>query len=422
MTTSGRNDLPDAAESLLAGWPAPPKSALSWEDFASRTMQAARERAADAPSPVDDALLFEAPLPAEAGEGNFALPAEAEEPGLLSIAQKVVAANTGASPKEIALAGMQAAQAERRDAPLGPPPRPPTRAEQEAQAVAGLMGRTSGASKPADPEPVRPVPVVRAAHVPVEASAHSEVPRPRTAPSKKPWAAVTAGGAALAMAAALALFVSGRQEAPAVASAELPATPPHTAAAAAAPGAPAVEPAPIASQAAQLESLPQVAAASKEDTLAFRVKKGNASGLVLEPKVARAPAAAKPSPEPAAKKAGSLNDEMAQAVGEKAVKAAPPGNQSPVAQEDLPDRPSVGDAQAAAGPALMKARMCLAGQEAGSQAKITFGSNGRVKNVTISGPAAGTPAESCLRSQLSSARVPPFSEKSFSFSLTVRPP
>jgi hypothetical protein len=88
----------------------------------------------------------------------------------------------------------------------------------------------------------------------------------------------------------------------------------------------------------------------------------------------------------------------------------------------LPERPSLGAVQGAIGSVMMGARSCLAGQDQGSQAQLTFGPDGRVRSVAISGPAAGTPAESCLRSALSAARVAPFSEPTFTASLTVRPP
>jgi hypothetical protein len=202
--------------------------------------------------------------------------------------------------------------------------------------------------------------------------------------------------------------------------AEPPPAPAATAAAPVAQVAPAqigeVEPS------TQLDALPLADKRLKDDALAFRVGKSGAASkeLVLEKKSA-APASA-PVKAPVAAKSRDLKEEMAQAVGGGAPPKSAAKPEPQVAQEPLPDRPTIGDAQAAAGPALMKARMCLAGQETGSQAKLTFGSDGRVKNVVISGPAAGTPAEGCLKAQLSSARVPPFSEKSFSFSLTVRPP
>jgi hypothetical protein len=88
----------------------------------------------------------------------------------------------------------------------------------------------------------------------------------------------------------------------------------------------------------------------------------------------------------------------------------------------LSERPSVGAVQAAVGSVMAGARSCLAGQEQGSKAQVTFGPNGRVQSVAVSGPAAGTPAETCLRSALSAARVEPFSDPSFTASLTVRPP
>jgi hypothetical protein len=91
-------------------------------------------------------------------------------------------------------------------------------------------------------------------------------------------------------------------------------------------------------------------------------------------------------------------------------------------KEALPNRPSVGAIQGAVGSVMAGARSCLAGQEAGSKATVTFGADGHVKNVSVAGPAAGTPAEGCVRSALMGARVPPFSEPEYSASFTVRPP
>ena len=92
------------------------------------------------------------------------------------------------------------------------------------------------------------------------------------------------------------------------------------------------------------------------------------------------------------------------------------------ADKAVPNRPSVGAIQGAVGSVMAGARSCLAGQETGSKATVTFGADGHVKSVSVAGPAAGTPAEGCVRSALMGARVPPFSEPEYSASFTVRPP
>jgi hypothetical protein len=86
------------------------------------------------------------------------------------------------------------------------------------------------------------------------------------------------------------------------------------------------------------------------------------------------------------------------------------------------DRPSTGAAQAAVGSVLGAARSCLAGQPQGSSATLVFGSNGEVTSVGVNGPAAGTPAATCIQSALKKARVQPFAAPSFSLGVTVRPP
>jgi hypothetical protein len=441
MSTSERERLPERAEALLTGWPAPSKSALDWEDAAARTVEAAR---AEPPEATSEDLLA-APLPAEPDEGTEAPGVAAakdaeqkDEPGLANIARAVVAASAGTSPKDIALAGLRAADAERGDAPLAPPPvRPPSRAAVDASSVAGLMGKVRNEPGALSTR-ARPVPVPVAAHVPVEAAAHSEVPGPPSALAGKKRAASHAGAGAIALslAAAFALYVGIRHapeaatptaDAPLVTAAEPAAKggAPHGAVAVAtnavaaepvASVAPVVSAAPaeLGRQAAVLDSLP--AASEASNVLAKRPSKSTKLAT-SEPKELAAPVPhAKPK---------SLDEEMGAAVGKSQVLPAPVqqnDDNAETSRAGLPARPSVGDVQAAAGQVLMRARMCLAGQEEGSPATLTFGSDGRVKSVVISGPAAGTPAEACLKSSLSSPRVPPFSEKSFSFSLTVRPP
>ncbi len=87
----------------------------------------------------------------------------------------------------------------------------------------------------------------------------------------------------------------------------------------------------------------------------------------------------------------------------------------------LPERPSIGAAQGAIGAKLGPARACLAGTYQPSKASVVFGSDGRVRSVQVSGPAQGTPAEPCIIKAMSSARLQPFADESFTIRTTVRP-
>jgi hypothetical protein len=136
------------------------------------------------------------------------------------------------------------------------------------------------------------------------------------------------------------------------------------------------------------------------------------------------------------------------AAGDKAVAAAPPaqtglsgamasavgatgGADSPAKADDkkgpavdpgsIPEAPSQGAIQGALGAVMGAARACVAGMDEPSRASITFGSDGRVQSVSVSGPAAATPAGGCIRSALQKARVGPFQRSSFSVGATVRP-
>jgi hypothetical protein len=62
------------------------------------------------------------------------------------------------------------------------------------------------------------------------------------------------------------------------------------------------------------------------------------------------------------------------------------------------------------------------GHDRPSNATVTLGSNGRVKSVVVSGPAAGTPAARCIESALGAMRVRPFARPTFTIrGVTIRP-
>jgi len=408
MTAPARNEprLTEQAEKLLEGWPAPSKSALEWEDLANATVSRARDIAPES----GIGALLDPPLPAGAEEGSLDAPPVSDpgedEPKLADIARAVVAAGAAPSLAEVAREGLLAAEHVR--PPAAPAAKPGT----------GPALRVMEASRHALPS--AQVDAVQAFQE--SATARSELPR--TVPTSKSGSGgFVWGGAALAAAAAIALFIGlhERNEAPVLSatSHEAAATEraPRAATAEApraAPAAPgtvtAIEDLPQ-SQATRLEPAPASAPASRKaapapanatpPSLQFRLRgpAHDQEKLVLEDQ---------DSPEP----------ETAAAPAQQAV--VPPGPTKK--DESLPTEPSLGAVQGAIGAVMMGARSCLAGQDTGSKATIVFGSDGRAKSVTVGAPAAGGPAETCVRSALMAARVPPFSEPTFSASLTVRPP
>ena len=87
----------------------------------------------------------------------------------------------------------------------------------------------------------------------------------------------------------------------------------------------------------------------------------------------------------------------------------------------LPAKPAMGAVQGALGTVMPAARYCLGPDDPVSRATITFKSDGSVQTVSVTGDAAGQPAEGCIRSRLMAARVPPFAGPTFTWTVTVRP-
>jgi hypothetical protein len=394
--------LPERAEALLDGWPAPARGALEWEDTAGRTMARVRETVVGSTA---DGLL-EAPLPEEGGEGGISPAPPEDQPMLANIARAVVAAGAGTSSREVAREMLRAAEEERRSAPPAPPSR----------RAYGALGQAESRGQAPEAGPVQAV------H---EASARSELPAREREEKQRRWGIVAlGGGAALALAAGAALYVSMRAgdgravlaepsaEAPRASLTSLAA--PAVAPKAEAPArAIALDVLPSASEKSRQEpASPAPATGATKDSLAFRVKSASAGAgkVVLEERRDEA-APAQAAPTQAGPAAAAPN-----------TTAAPEPAKNSATEPGLPPQPSLGAVQAAVGSVMTGARSCLAGQDSGSKATVKFGPTGRVMSIALSGPAAGTPAESCVRSALMGARVPPFSEPSFSASLTIRPP
>jgi hypothetical protein len=425
MTSSHREHrLPKRAEDLLEGWPAPSRGALEWEESASAIMN--RVRTTPIGSTPDSTL--EAPLPEEPEERGREAPRTAPseaptgEPSLAEIARAAVSAAKAAT-REVAREGLIAAELGRKN-----PPREVAPAPREVVDAANLQGRIVRVPEPLPAPPERPPPPPKiakhaeSAAVPVtEAMAHSEIPAPLSTERRRGAGAVVVGSL-LALAAAVSLYVSFGRHASTVAkvsaSAEVPVT-----VAKSEPEVPktitSLEPSALPSASAQGERVarldelalapaaqPSPASASalgapKEKTLAFHVKKEsapNAGKLILE--------------------------EQQETPTENAAPSPPHGTMSAAASSPMPasERPSTGAIQGALGSVLTSARGCLAGQDAGARALVTFeGRTGRVKSVKVVGAEPGSPAESCVRAALMGARLPPFSDPDYTASITVRP-
>jgi len=419
--------LPEQAEALLDGWPAPSRSALEWEDLANATV--ARIRETEVGSTGED--LLAPPLPKEEGEGELSsskpasAPEPMDEPGLLAIAKAAVSPDAGEDAKDIVRAGLRAAEYSRQSHPPAPPTRAAGHRRGTPSSAAGLQGHMPKSS-------ARPGEAVHATQ------ARSELPARAKRDGDKMGPGVIVAGSMLALAAGVALYIgirTSRMETAVATSHE------------------SAQAAPASVSAVEESSLTSAAPADKPRMLALddlkptepepaRKEPGKVvvpsatspMSLALNNQEEKASAASARS-TPAKKAAGvDLGNAQAapaqqQAAGglvlketEDTTTQGATGQPSAAEKQALPSRPSVGAIQGAVGSVMAGARSCLAGQETGSKATVTFGTDGHVKSVSVAGPAAGTPAESCVRSALMGARVPPFSEPEYSASFTVRPP
>jgi hypothetical protein len=145
------------------------------------------------------------------------------------------------------------------------------------------------------------------------------------------------------------------------------------------------------------------------------------------PPPAAAPAAAAPAPAaPAAPEPTGLAGAIKKAAGP-TEPAPPPEKAEAVAKAapvrgDIPELPAQGAISGALGSPRTAARNCIVGQDAPSRATIVFASSGSVQSVSVTGPAAGTPAEACIKTAMSKTVVGPFKHPTFSVSTTISPP
>jgi hypothetical protein len=379
--------LPARVEALLSEWPLPEKDEQEWEARA----QAIQARLLEA-QPKTSADLLRPPFPSSAGEDG---PDQQRpsSPKLTDIARAVRESKPDHQLTDAARA--------RRDS------KPDPNLTEMAKESLSLASQARAAA----PELAARVRAAQAAQVsavatpaPESAGGQAEPPRSQTplepTPGNRraPLYALIGGG--LALAAAVALVVRTKSEAPADSfQAQAPAAAP------AASAAPSEPPAPLAERGGvNVEDL-KPAPESPESKIA-EMPRGVSRRAPMYRRDPESPSPRAPKPAPA--------ESQGIAPAEPPLKPAD-------GRTGLPEKPSTGAVQAALGSVIGGARSCVSGQDRPSNATVVFGSDGRVQGVTVGGAATGTPAAACIRSALEKARVHPFAKPTFSASVTIRP-
>lgn len=379
MTEPEEERLPARAEALLHDWPMADSDEQAWEERAQR-ISARLDGVAIGSTP--DALL-EAPLPEEPARAADSGPAptaasEVEEPSFAEMARAVVK-KKAEDANALARESLQVASAARRSAPeiverVRRASVPPAASEQEA--VPAREVSTERRSRPAPPN------------------------------HRVNWMPAVIG--AVALAAAVALWVRMRPATPGAAPLLTTTAAPATATAAvpeahAGPVPPNAEP--------RAESEVALAPAGKA--------------------APSAPAKSRPAavaPPPAAAAAAATANKAGAVVLEEQTpptQAAPPSS-APLRPADgtgtqVPDAPSSGAIQAALARPKVSAGHCVVGMPGETTATVVFGSDGKVHSVSVAGPAQGTAAEACIQSALSQAKVQPFARDTFQVRIPIRP-
>ena len=359
--------LPTEAEQLLEGWPASERDADFWEQLA----QSVEARLSLTPIGSTPDTMLAAPLPATDEDAPPVAPPRAESTPVSSIG----------SFTELARARV----AER---------------EQEAKRIAEAGLAVAAQVRRRTPTPVAESPAPSLQPTPAPAPSTPEASRP--GPSQ-PLGLHWVGGAVALLAAAALILLLVMRPSP---TPDAPVAVQPAAAKAPAPEAPAnVPPAPVAAP----PRVEQPSAGISPEQLPTAEPLAMRSSPSTAKKARSVTAAPAPAPEPAP--AAPATDDL------------PPNPKLKLADdEERPSRPSTGAVISAVGTVMGGARACVAGHEAPSRAALVFGgSDGRVQSVEVTGPAAGTPAEACIKAALSGARVQPFAEDTFSIAVPVRP-
>jgi hypothetical protein len=362
------SDLGADAEAILSAFPIPERD---WESQA----RAVEARLSEAAHGSADAALLAAPLPSEPGE-----------PSSLS-ATATPLTNSGVrtqSLTELARRSVEKKQANERQM------------ARESLALAARQ-REQPARSDAPPPPAS------VSHVVATSPARAEAP----VGSSNHWPKVALALPALALAAAALLWFRQPEPAPLVTN-------------------PSTEAAPSAAAANAVDANSAVARSSAANTpdLPRGVDPNSLPGEVApEADPARVAVAAAPVAKSGQNKV-ALKGDRANPEAVAVDRGLPPDPALRPADShsgDLPNKPSTGAVQSALGSVMSGARHCVAGDDAPSSAVVVFGSDGRVQQVTVSGPAAGKSSATCIEAQLRRARVQPFAASNFSVNATVRP-
>jgi hypothetical protein len=133
-----------------------------------------------------------------------------------------------------------------------------------------------------------------------------------------------------------------------------------------------------------------------------------------------------PTPETgkAARSEKSLGEQIEEAAGsDQAPSPGASSNEDTVPTNPdgvVPVYPSLGAIHSALARALHEAQACVEGDVPISHARVTFNSTGTVEDVTVTGWAAGKPAEACVRNALTKPRVAPFLQPTYAVPVTIR--
>ncbi len=402
MSSSDHDEatLPERVESLLVDWPVHQDPA-----FEERNAKAVQERLAGVESGSTPDDLLAAPLPVGDDEGTPSAggKAAARKEGVPESART-------SRPPESAPPQSLADLARAAVADAAKPADDASDIARESLSVAS-RSRTSApdiaavlASRPSRPS-------VPPASTPAPASEDQARPSHAATAGKRRSSGplVAAGVALVGLAAAVAIFVRGHNQPPPLETNPQVQQQPVAAAAPAASAAPA--PAKAAEEEKGVLSLDQL----PNGELAAASKTAPSAGAHAAPRGKLAAAAPEDKSEVKVQLPGTASDKTTQ---DKPIPGMKPAEGT---TNGLPDKPSTGAVAVAVGAVLGSARACVAGQDEPSHAVIVFGSDGRVKSVSVSGPAAGTPAAGCIRAALSQARLQPFARSTFSVGTPVRP-
>ncbi|HEY3820794.1 MAG TPA: hypothetical protein VGL81_26705 [Polyangiaceae bacterium] len=444
MMSEGKTP-PRSLDAMLAAWPGRERTAMEWDESAERVLSLVesgeKTRLAKASAHVSDEDLLRPPLPIAPGEVQSSAPIETRTEGTGMTTESRERDRAGF--KDLA-----------RMANMAPPPSsvPPVRSAERStpgeekkdwETNSGVidLGAISAKETPAEPAPKALVVAASAVAQSTMRSAGNE-PKPiavardeKAAREEKkkssPW--VTIGGLVAAAAVAGGVFFGMRHTDVAAIPATVAVAPPPPAATAVvaqpvAAAAPATaSPTPTEDRGVDPSSLPPAStgavAAHGSSAVVVPAKPVAAAGPA--PTTEPALVATVPTATAAPTGSASLQALMQQAAGVTSSPTATAATASPdeglPAPGSVPLKPSQGAIQGSLGAALPSARACLGPDDPISHATITFKSDGSVQSVGVSGGAAGKPAEACIRTALTRARVAPFAQPTFTATATVRP-